>query len=68
MNHSPEHKTPVKRMHQIVWGLVVVFTACAVTFPIAMVRVSQMEKFKGSHIKSWTDQGTAIATVGKTVK
>jgi hypothetical protein len=65
---NQEHKIPVKRMHQIVWSLVAVFTACAVTFPIAMVRVSQMEKFKGSHLKSWTDQGLPIATVGKPVK
>jgi hypothetical protein len=68
MNHASTEKISTQRMHQIVWSFIAVFTACAVTFPVAMMRVSQMDKFKGSHIKSWTERGTSIASVGRTAQ
>ncbi|MDV2998700.1 MAG: hypothetical protein N5P05_000306 [Chroococcopsis gigantea SAG 12.99] len=51
------------RMHRIVWILVGVFGAFAFTFPIAMWRVSTMEKFRGSHVKSLTIEGQLPTTV-----
>ena len=43
-------------MHKFVWLCLSVFVLFGVTTPIAMMRVSQMEKFKGSHVKSMTDE------------
>ena len=48
---------PAREMHKIVWGGVGVLTLFFVTYPIAMWRVSQMEKFRGSHVKSFTLEG-----------
>ena len=48
---------PAKEMHKIVWISMGVLTLFFVTFPIAMWRVSQMEKFLGSHVKSLTIEG-----------
>lgn len=48
---------PAREMHKIVWVGVGVLTLFFVTYPIAMWRVSQMEKFRGSHVKSWTIEG-----------
>ncbi|MEG3846429.1 hypothetical protein QT971_04140 [Microcoleus sp. herbarium19] len=48
---------PAKEMHKIVWISMGVLTLFFVTFPIAMWRVSQMEKFRGSQVKSWTIEG-----------
>lgn len=45
------------RMHKYVWGGVVIFSAFCVTFPIAMARVSQSEKFLGQPLKSLTCNG-----------
>jgi hypothetical protein len=42
------------RMHQGVFGLVGVMATFAVTFAIAMVRVSQTEKFAGQPFNSQT--------------
>jgi hypothetical protein len=39
-------------LHKYVWLLVGVFSLLAATYPTAMLRVSQMEKFKGFHVKS----------------
>ncbi|MEK0177854.1 hypothetical protein [Microcoleus anatoxicus] len=54
-----------REMHKIVWVGVGVLTLFFVTYPIAMWRVSLMEKFRGSHVKSLTLEnkkpGTAIA-------
>lgn len=48
-----ESKTiPPQKLHQIVWILVGVFTLFAGTFPVAMWRVSQMDDFRGYHVKS----------------
>ncbi|QLE55068.1 hypothetical protein [Nostoc sp. TCL26-01] len=41
-----------KQLHKYVWMLVGVFALMAMTFPTAMMRVSQKEKFHGYHVKS----------------
>jgi hypothetical protein len=43
-------------MHKIVWACVGVFTLFCVTYPIAMFRVAQKEKFRGIYVKSWTPE------------
>lgn len=48
---------PAKEMHKIVWISMGVLTLFFVTFPISMWRVSQKEKFLGSHVKSLTIEG-----------
>ena len=45
---------PAREMHKIVWACVGVFTLCLVTYPIAMFRVTQKEKFRGIYVKSLT--------------
>lgn len=45
---------PSRELHKIVWVKVGVFFLFAITFPLAMIRVSQMEKFRGFHVKSLT--------------
>lgn len=45
---------PAREMHKIVWACVGVFTLCLVTYPIAMLRVTQKEKFRGVYVKSLT--------------
>jgi hypothetical protein len=45
----------VQSMHKFVWFCLSVFALFVVTVPAAMTRVSQIEKFKGSHVKSMTD-------------
>lgn len=45
---------PAREMHKIVWACVGVFTLCLVTYPIAMFRVTQKEKFRGVYVKSLT--------------
>lgn len=48
---------PAREMHKIVWISLGVLTLFFVTFPISMWRVSQKEKFLGSHVKSLTIEG-----------
>jgi len=48
---------PAREMHQIVWVSVGVLTLFFLTFPFAMWRVSQKEKFPGFHVKSFTIEG-----------
>jgi hypothetical protein len=43
---------PAREMHKIVLAMVGVFGLIAITYPMAMMRVSQMEKFRGYHVKS----------------
>lgn len=45
---------PAREMHKIVWACVGVLTLCFVTYPIAMFRVTQKEKFRGIYVKSLT--------------
>jgi hypothetical protein len=49
--------TPAREMHKIVWVSVGVLTLFFMTFPIAMWCVSQKEKFRGFHVKSFTIEG-----------
>ncbi len=52
---EPKNKPlPAKEMHKIVWACVGVLTLCFVTYPIAMFRVTQKEKFHGIYVKSLT--------------
>ena len=46
-----------REMHKIVWVSVGVLTLFFMTFPIAMRRISQKEKFRGFHVKSFTIEG-----------
>jgi hypothetical protein len=48
---------PAREMHKIVWVSVGVLTLFFMTFPIAMWRVSQKEKFRDFHLKSFTIEG-----------
>ena len=48
---------PAREMHKIVWVSVGVLTLFFMTSPIAMWRVSQKEKFRGFHDKSFTIEG-----------
>ena len=48
---------PAREMHKIVLVCVGVFTLVCVTYPIAMWRVTQMEKFRGIYVKSLTMEG-----------
>ena len=48
---------PAREIHKIVWVSVGVLTLFFMTFPIAMWRVSQKEKFRGFHVKSLTIEG-----------
>jgi len=61
---------PAREMHKIVWISMGVLTLFFVTYPIAMWRVSQKEKFLGSHVKSLTIEGenSANAVANKPAK
>ena len=48
---------PAREMHKIVWVSVGVLTVFFMTFPIAMWRISQKEKFRGFHVKPLTIEG-----------
>jgi hypothetical protein len=57
VSNEPHAKPiPAQKMHKIVLVLMGVFTLLAVTYPIAMFRVSDMEKFRGFHVKSLTPE------------
>ncbi len=61
---EPKNKPlPAKEMHKIVWACVGVLTLCFVTYPIAMLRVTQKEKFRGIYVKSLTIEGKDPAKV-----
>lgn len=59
---SSSQPLPARKMHKIVFAFMGLFTAIAVTYPIAMWRVSQMDKFRGFHVKSLLDNPSAPAT------
>ncbi len=50
-----------KQLHKYVWMLVGVFSLMVVTFPTAMIRVSQKPKFQGYHVKSLALDGNLYA-------
>jgi len=45
------------KMHKYVWAGVAVFAAFAASFPVAMMRVSQTDKFFGQPLNSLTCEG-----------
>ncbi len=53
--------TSSKQLHKYVWMLVGVFSLMAVSYPVAMFRVSHKEKFHGFHVKSLTMEGKLYA-------
>jgi hypothetical protein len=57
-------------LHLTVWALVGVAIAIVVTYPLAMWRVSQMEKFKGFHVIGVNERYEPIPKplISKTVK
>jgi hypothetical protein len=48
------HRISARDLHRYVWGLMAVFSAFAISYPIACWRVSQSEQFRPhqSHVKS----------------
>lgn len=48
---------PSFKMHKYVWAWVAVFSAFAASFPVAMMRVSQTEKFAGQPLNSLACKG-----------
>jgi len=60
MMETKNKPLPAREMHKIVWISMGVLALFFVTFPISMWRVSQKEKFLGSHVKSWTIEGKKI--------
>ncbi len=59
MHQTVKPVSTAQSMHKFVWLCLGVFALFVVTVPIAITRVSQMEKFKGSHVKSMTDEWKA---------
>jgi hypothetical protein len=53
-NHSNSQRISARELHGYVWGIMTVFIAFAVSYPIACWRVSQSEPFRihQSHVKS----------------
>jgi hypothetical protein len=53
-NHSNSQRISARELHGYVWGIMTVFIAFAVSYPIACWRVSQSEPFRThqSHVKS----------------
>ena len=56
MQEKLKHNS-AREMHKYVVGLVGVFVAMAVSYPIAFLRVSQHKNFTGFHVKSLTLEG-----------
>jgi hypothetical protein len=54
-------------MHKYIVGWVVLMAAFGITFPIAMFRVSQSDKFIGQSVKSLDCDGKFQATQAKVV-
>jgi hypothetical protein len=50
------NRISAQELHRYVWGLMGLFAAVAISFPIACWRVSQSEQFRAdrSHVKSVT--------------
>jgi hypothetical protein len=58
-----DRRISARELHKYVWGLMAIFTAFALTYPIACWRVSQSEKFRPyqSHVKPMTASYTSIS-------
>jgi hypothetical protein len=57
-----EERISKEELHKYVWGLMMIFAAFVITYPIACWRVSQSEKFRPyqAHIKPVTESYTPI--------
>lgn len=55
---------PAQSLHWIVFVFLAAFSAMCVTFPIAMLRVSGMEKFRGFHVKSFPVESQISSSEG----
>jgi hypothetical protein len=55
-SQSNSQRISARELHGYVWGIMTVFIAFAVSYPIACWRVSQSEQFRAdrSHVKSLT--------------
>jgi hypothetical protein len=55
-SQSNSQRISARELHGYVWGIMIVFIAFAVSYPIACWRVSQSEQFRAdrSHVKSLT--------------
>jgi hypothetical protein len=49
------------KMHRYVWGWMAIFVAFTVSFPVAMMRVSQTPKFVGQPLKSLNCKGQSLS-------
>jgi hypothetical protein len=61
---KPPDRISARELHKYVVGLVGMFMLCLVTYPIAIYRVTQQEKFASSrsHLKSLTADYKSIKT------
>lgn len=50
-------QTTTFKLHRYVWGWAAIFAAFAASFPVAMMRVSQTDKFAGQPFNSLTCEG-----------
>jgi hypothetical protein len=55
---------PSQYLHWIVFVFLAAFGAICITFPIAMLRVSGMEKFRGFHVKSFPLESQMASSEG----
>ena len=57
-------RVSAKELHKYVMGLVGILTLCVVTYPIAIYRVTQQEKFGSSrsHVRSLSQDYKSIET------
>jgi hypothetical protein len=55
-SRSNSQRISARELHGYVWGIMTVFIAFAISYPIACWRVSQSEQFRAhqSHVKSLT--------------
>jgi|JI71714BRNA_FD_contig_101_278246_length_2355_multi_2_in_0_out_0_2 hypothetical protein len=54
-----------RELHKIVWAMVGVFGLFSLSYPLAMWRVSQHEKFAGFHVKSFPLEIKKVSVEGK---
>ena len=68
-NESPSlQPLPRQQMHKIVFSLMGVFALVALSYPLAMFRVSRMEKFRdfGLHLQPLTPEYQAVYPIKTT--
>ena len=69
-NSSHVQPLPPQKMHKIVFTLMGVFSLIALTYPLAMFRVSRMEKFSDFrfHGKPLTPEYQPVSPIQTTVQ